>query len=234
MKPPGGKILKTADIAEITGLPEEDIRNIAQRHGSRIPSRKMGRIQVYDEKAAAIFSAIAQEDRGEKTNPSLNNKETDGPAVEKKEKTGAPSRLTSISRARDEEKKTEKATAGETAPAGRVPTQLINTVAMQGQQFSRFAERLSALENAAHADREAFQERIALLERQVAALQEQMKAVDSWIHYSDKRLDAGEARAKQLAEETHTWTEYVREELVHIRKDLAYFRLSWWKRRQQK
>ncbi|WFN34396.1 hypothetical protein L1S32_11225 [Methanogenium sp. S4BF] len=234
MKPPGGKILKTADIAELTGLPEEDIRDIAQRHGNRIPSRKMGRIQVYDEKAAAIFSAIAQEDRGEKTALSLNTEDISGPAVKKKAKTSTPSRLSSITKSRDEEKKTAKATAGETAPAGRVPTQLINTVAMQGQQFSRFAERLTALENAAHADREASRERIELLERQVAALQEQMEAVDSWIHYSDNRLDTGASRTAELAEETHTWTEYVRQELVHVREDLAYLSLPWWKRRQQK
>ncbi len=70
MKPPAGKRLKTADIAEMTGIPEEGIRDIARRHPNRIPSKKMGRIPVYDEKAAGIFSAIAEEESGEERPPS--------------------------------------------------------------------------------------------------------------------------------------------------------------------
>ena len=227
MKPPSEKILKAADIAEITGLPEEEIRDIAQRHGKRIPSQKLGRIQVYNEKAASLFTAIAKEEGRGKSVSFQGNDETGGPVVNKKAQTDTQSRLGSISRSRDEEKKTERATTGEKFPAGRVPKHLINTVAMQGKQFSRFADRLTKLENAAHADREAFRERIGQLEDQVATLQEQMLAVDAWIHYHDTRLDADEAQTIQLAEETHAWTEYVRGEL-------AFLRLSWWKRRSQK
>ena len=226
MKPSAGKRLKTADIAEITGLPEEEIRDIAQRHGNRIPSQKMGRIQIYDEKAAGIFAAIADEEGKEKTDSIRNTEERNKEAVKEKEKNGAASRLSSISETRDKQEKTEKTTAGGAGPSGRVPTQLINTVAMQGQQFSRFADRLTAVEDAATADREAFNERIERLERQVAVLREQMDAVDSWIEHVDRRLDTGDARMKQLAEETHTWTEYVR-------KELAYLNLSWWGKRQQ-
>jgi FtsZ-binding cell division protein ZapB len=266
MKPPSERILKTADIAEITGLSEQDIRDIAHRHGNRVPSQKVGRVQVYNEKAAALFIAIAQEESGGKTEDLQNKKETvrppvkntsptnassrlsslsasrgeerkretAGPSVKNTAPTHAPSRLSSLSASRGEEKKRETTAIRETAPVGRVPTQLIDTVAMQGQQFSRFADRLAALENAARTDREMFRERIELLERQVAALQEQMEAVDSWIRFSDTRMDAEEARTNQLAEETHAWTEYVRGELGHVRKSLAYLRLSWWKRRQEK
>ncbi|MDE4908680.1 hypothetical protein L0665_08690 [Methanogenium marinum] len=229
MKPPAGKRLKTADIAETTGLPEEDIRDIAQRHGDRIPSRKMGRIQIYDEKAAEIFTAIAHEERIEKE-PSLHgNEDKSETAVNEKKKYTTSSRLGNISKKREEEEKAMKATprGKDTLPSGRVPTQLINTVAMQGQQFSRFSDRLTAIEDAATADRKAFKEQIERLERQVAALQEQMESVDSWIQYVDQRMDTADAQTKKLAEETYIWTEYVRDEL-------AYLRLSWWKRRQQK
>ncbi len=228
MKQPAGKRLKTADIAEITGLSEEEIRDIARRHSNRIPSQKVGRIQVFDEKAADIFTSLAHEESGKKTIPQ-NHEERARPAVKQKGKTGAASRLSTISKTREEEEKAVKAADGGKgpSPSGRVPTQLINTVAMQGQQFSRFSDRLTAVENAANADREAFKEQIERLERQVAALQEQMEAVDSWIQYVDLRLDAGDAQTRELAEETHTWTAFVRHEL-------AFLRLSWWKRRQQK
>ena len=227
MKPPAGKRLKTSDIAEITGLSEEKIRDLASRNSNRIPSQKMGRIHVYDEKAATIFTTIAQEEGNGKISLTSGLEEKSGASVKERGITDGPSRLGSISKTREKEEKTAKAKAGETYSAGRVPTQLINTVAMQGQQFSRFADRLTALENTATADREASTERVERLERQIAALQEQMESVDSWIQYSDHRLDAGDAQIKGLAEETQTWTEYVRHEL-------AYLRLSWWKRRQQK
>ena len=54
-----------------------------------------------------------------------------------------------------------------------------------------------------------------------------MEAVDKWIEHVDRSLETHDAHMKQLAEETHTWTEYVKSEL-------AFLRLSWWKRRQQK
>jgi len=76
-------------------------------------------------------------------------------------------------------------------------------------------------------DNEAFGERIDRLERQVEAIREQMEAVDVWITHVDRHLDTQDAAMARLADETHTWTEYVRDEL-------AWLRLSWWKRRQQK
>ena len=231
MKSPAGKRLKAADIAVITGLSEERVRDISRKHSNRIPSQKVGRIQVYDEKAAGIFMAIAHEEKKDRTSTPQDNTERVQPSVkmDKMEINNPLSRLSAISKNRDEEEKVVKATASGKgpSPSGRVPTQLINTVAMQGQQFSRFADRLTAIEDAANGDRKAFKKQIELLEHQVAGLQEQMEAVDSWIHYVDQRLDAEEAQTKKLAKETHTWTEYVRGEL-------AFLRLSWWKRRQLK
>lgn len=225
MKQPAGKKLKTADIAEITGLSEEQIFDIANRHGNRIPSQKVGRIQVYDEKAADMFAAIAEKEGYNPADTPMMGKGMAKPVKKDKDKTGGLSRLNDISKTREEEKKTKAVPSG--SFTGSVPNHLVSTVAMQGQQFSRFADRLTTLEEAVHADREAFGERIDRLERQVAALQEQMEVVDSWIKHVDRKLDTDDARLKQLAEETHTWTEYVRDEL-------AWLKLSWWKRRQQK
>ena len=156
MKPPAGKRLKTADIAEKTGLSEEQISDIATRHGNRIPSRKVGRIQVYNEKAVDMFAAIADKEGNGKANPELMKKEKTELVETQKGKTGGSSHLGNISKTREDEGKTI---------AGGAPNHLVNTVAMQGQQFSRFADRLTALENAATADREAFKEQIERLER---------------------------------------------------------------------
>lgn len=226
MKPPAGNRLKTADVAEKTGLSEEQISDIARRHGNRIPSQKVGRIQVYDEKAVDMFAAIAEKEGKGKAEYQLIDEERSKSVEKQKEKNSGSSRLSSISKVRDDEEKTAKATQKKTFTGG-VPNHLVKTVAMQGQQFSRFADRMTKLEDAVAADREGFGERIDRLERQVAALQEQMEAVDSWIAHVDQRLDSGDARVTHLAEDTHTWTEYVRGEL-------AYLRLSWWERRQQK
>lgn len=86
MKPPAGKRLKTADIAEITGLSEEQVRDISRKHSNRIPSHKVGRIQVYDEKAAGIFTAIAHEDRKDRTSTPQDNEERVQTSVKNEEK----------------------------------------------------------------------------------------------------------------------------------------------------
>ena len=227
MKPPAEKRLKTADVAEKTGLSEEQICDIARRHANRIPSRKVGRVQIYDEKAADMFAAIAEKEKGTKTASPDSLREKNRLSEKLSGKPDTHSRLSTISTKREAEEKTANNKAGKAAMQGHVPTHLINTVAMQGQQFSRFADRITTLEDAATADREAIIERIERLERQVCAIQEQMEAVDKWIEHVDRSLETHDAHMKQLAEETHTWTEYVKSEL-------AFLRLSWWKRRQQK
>ncbi|WAI00350.1 hypothetical protein [Methanogenium organophilum] len=225
MKQIPGKKLKAADIAEMTGLSEEQVHDIAHRHGNRISSRQVGRIQVYDERAADVFTAIADEEQkkqaGQKTAQTRHSEEL----RKHKGKPAPASRLSSISKTREDENTVQKQKI--TAGHGSVPNHLIQTVAMQGQQFSRFADRITSLEEKMVRDREEFGERIDRLERQVAAIQEQMEAVDTWITHVDSQLDQNDTRITRLAEETHTWTEYVRDEL-------AWLRLSWWKRRQQK
>lgn len=226
MKQIPGKKLKAADIAEMTGLSEEQVHDIAHRHGNRISSRQVGRVQVYDERAADTFTAIAsEEEKRQAVTESAQPEQAD--EVRKPKGTPLPaSRLSSISKTReDEEKKAHTQTPGR--GTGAVPNHLINTVAMQGKQFSRFADRITTLEERMERDTEAFGERIDRLERQVEAIREQMEAVDAWITHVDRHLDTQDAAMARLADETRTWTEYVRDEL-------AWLRLSWWKRRQQK
>jgi hypothetical protein len=232
MKQIPGKKLKAAEIAEKTGLSEEQVHDIARRHGNRISSRQVGRVQVYDERAADAFLAIAEEEQQQQT--AARPAQAAQPAhlkqsEEVRKPKGSPSpasRLSSISKTREEEEKQEK-----THPPGRgtggVPNLLVNTVAMQGKQFSRVADRITTIEERMERDNEAFGERIDRLERQVEAIREQMEAVDVWITHVDRHLDTQDAAMARLADETHTWTEYVRDEL-------AWLRLSWWKRRQQK
>lgn len=231
MKQIPGKKLKAADIAEMTGLSEEQVHDIAHRHSNRISSRQVGRVQVYDERAADTFLAIADEEQKREAGaPAAHSAQPAQPEpagnIRKPKGTPAPaSRLSSISNTREDEKKTQSVQSK--ADPGRVPNHLINTVALQGKQFSRFADRISSFEERMERDREEFGERIDRLERQVAAIQEQMEAVDTWITHVDRHLDTQDAAMARLADETHTWTEYVRDEL-------AWLRLSWWKRRQQK
>lgn len=225
MKQTAGKRLKAAEIAEITGLSEDRIHDIAHRHGNRIPSRKVGRIQVYDEKAADLFTKIAESERTGQGNPEVVHTQKTEQNRKHREKPVKSSRLGDISKTREEENKA-KIQKSPTGAAG-VPNHLINTVAMQGQQFSRFADRITTLEDRMNRESEAFGERIDRLERQMAALQKQMEIVDSWITHVDGQLDQNDRQITQLAEETYTWTE-------HVRDELAWLKLSWWKRRQQK
>jgi len=229
MKQIPGKKLKAADIAEMTGLSEEQIHDIAHRHGNRISSRQVGRVQVYDERAADTFAAIASEEEKRQAGAQAVQSAQTGQSEGSKNPGGNPSqacRLSEISKTRDAEEKTAKTRTPGRGTAG-VPNHLINTVATQGKQFSRFADRITTLEEKTERDNEAFGERIDRLERQVAAIQEQMEAVDAWITHVDRHLDTQDATITRLADETHTWTE-------HVRDELAWLRLSWWKRRQQK
>lgn len=52
------KKLKAADIAEISGISEKEIKNISDEFASLIPSHTLGRIKIYEEKAVEVISKI--------------------------------------------------------------------------------------------------------------------------------------------------------------------------------
>ncbi|MBQ4415330.1 MAG: hypothetical protein II861_04460 [Methanomicrobium sp.] len=52
------KKLKAADIAEISGISEREVRNISDEFASLIPSHTLGRIKIYEEKAVEVISKI--------------------------------------------------------------------------------------------------------------------------------------------------------------------------------
>ena len=52
------KKLKAADIAEISGISEKEVKNISDEFASIIPSHTLGRIKIYEEKAVDVISKI--------------------------------------------------------------------------------------------------------------------------------------------------------------------------------
>jgi DNA-binding transcriptional MerR regulator len=180
------KKLKTGDIARITGIPEEKVREYANLYQDLIPSRSMGRIRLYEENAVKVFREIASVD------------EAGGDTGEVRERLGGGKRgrrkirpATGVPEARPAAA-SAPSTASPPAPAPQQPrdTRLTETVALQEQQIKRLQARVEIQEKRIRDLDEALRRRTDHLHALDDAREQQLAITTEWIEYFDRRLDA--------------------------------------------
>ncbi len=221
---PHDKPLKINDIARETGISEEEARDIARRYPKEIPSKRLGRIKVFPEQAIDAVRRIAEKE-GTVTAGSEKSDKIPGRG---REQTGVKgrgdSRLGTIAQQREDERRRERAAAPGPSSSPRpqgVPHHLIENVALQEKQIQRIFARLEESEKTRLATAAALEERLGLLERQVAALEEQNRITDEWIQYVDARLDEMAAADRSIAETTNAWASYTESELALLKRSFA-------------
>jgi len=218
------KKIRIADIARAAGISEDEARAIAERHPKEVPSRRLGRIKVFPEEAAGAVRRIAAR---EGAIPAGARQDDAAPGQRRGEagaKGTSDSRLGNIARQRADERKRERASApvtSPTPPAQGSPHHLIEKVALLEQQIRRIFARLEESEQARLAADAALEERIGLLERQVAALAEQNRITDEWIAYVNGRLDEMAAADRRIADATNAWASYTESELALLKRSFT-------------
>jgi len=220
---PHDKKLKIADIARETGISEEEARAIARSHPKEIPSKRLGRIKIFPEEAIDAVRRIAEKEGpipagAEKTEIAARGREQAGG------KGKGDSRLGAIAHQREEERRSERASATGPSPSLRhqgAPHHLIEKVALQEKQIQRIFARLEESEKNRLATMDALEERIGLLERQVMALGEQNRITDEWIAYVNTRLDEMAAADRTIADTTNAWASYTESELALLKRSFT-------------
>ena len=221
---PHDKPLKIADIARETGISEDEARDIARRYPKEIPSKRLGRIKVFPEQAIGAVRRIVEKEGAVTAGAEKSDKNPDLG----REHTGArgkgDSRLGAIAQQREDERRRERVSAPGAATSPRpqgAPHHLIEKVALQEKQIQRIFARLEESEKTRLATAAALDERIDLLERQVAALAEQNRITDQWIRYVDARLDEMAATDRSIAETTNAWASYTESELDLLKRSFT-------------
>jgi DNA-binding transcriptional MerR regulator len=199
------KKLKTGDIARITGMPEEKVREYADLYRDLIPSRSMGRIRLYDENAVKVFREIATLDEG--------GSDTD----EVRGRLGGRKKGRRVIRPATGVPEVRPASAVAPSPAsppvparqGACDTRLTETVALQEQQIKRLRARVEEQEKRIRDLDEELRRRTDHLDAQNDTRQQQLKIAVEWIEYFDRRLDALIGEQKESVSRCDEWICYL-------------------------
>ncbi len=221
---PHDKKLKIADIAREAGISEDEARAIAGRHPKEVPSRRLGRIKVFPEQAIGAVRRIAEKEGAIPAGAQRSDKLPGRGREETGVKGKGDSRLGAIAQQREDERRSERASAPGPSSSPRpqgVPHHLIEKVALQEKQIQRIFARLEDSEKTHLATAAALEEQIGLLERQVAALEEQNRITDEWIQYVDARLDEMAAADRDIAETTNAWASYTESEIALLKRSFT-------------
>jgi hypothetical protein len=230
---PHDKPLKIADIARETGISEDEARDIARRYPKEIPSKRLGRIKVFPEQAIGAVRRIAEKEGAVTAGPERSGKIPGRGRDETGARGKGDSRLGAIAQQREDERRRERASAPGPSTSPRpqgVPHHLIEKVALQERQIQRIFARLEEAEQTRLATASALEERIDLLERQIAALTEQNRITDEWIQYVDARLDEMAATDRSIAETTNAWASYTESEIALLKRSFTERVRDWFQR----
>ena len=215
-----GRTLKVSDIVQETGLDEAKVRSLIEEYGSVLPSRKIGRVSLFEPAAVSMVCSIAElSEQGtgqdeilakfqkttRKTVPELmRNRPANKPGGVKRSGSASPVRLQKISQSQPNQS-VEK------------PVSLDDSFAAQDRRIVRLIARTEALEKELSSMKDASVEFSGEQETQHATVQDQIACIDNWISYFDSRLDTIASGQKELQESMAAWVEYFDEEITWMK-----------------
>ena len=229
-----GRTLKVSDIAQETGLDEAQVRLLVENYGSVLPSRKIGRISLFEPGAVSLVRSIAElSEQGtgpdeilakfqKKTRKTVQEVMRNRPANKPGE--GKQSGLVSPVRAQPFSKpQLQPGSSGEKPlPAGgrdsRFSSSLDDSFAAQDRRIVRLIARTEALEKEISSMKAASEKYIGEQETHHAMVQDQIICTDNWINYFESRLDTMVSQQKELQESMATWVEYFDEEITQMKR----------------
>lgn len=228
------KILKATDIADLAGITEDEVKRISKEFSKAIPSRNLGRVKIYEEKAAGIISGIS-----DLTKKGLSNDEimtTIGGVITKKstkEKVSEEIRKNPASVGNKSKKAGDKVID----TAGKAVNQVIaRTAAVKNHDSDRYAaldlklskitKRLEILEKEISESKKESENNIEDLREMIFALDRKISLSSEWTDYFEKSLDEYKLSQDKINENFREWIDYIDKETESLKK-------PWWKRNKK-
>jgi hypothetical protein len=222
------KPLKAPDIAEMAGVSAGDMKRIAEEYKTVIPSRVLGRVKLYEQKAAGIVEKISSMEAAGKKTPDI-IRELGGKVTVKstREKTEEKIRKKQTTGSRG---KTNSRPAEEKTPAGEAPAQgsfrrKEDETAFLELKLKRLTNRVEQLEKQLVSEKAARDEERKEYLEIIAKITEKIDTTGKWVDYFDKKIDGLSAGQDEFNIKTREWIDYTEEELDLLKK-------PFWKRRR--
>ena len=228
------KILKAADIAGLTGITEEEVKRISKEFSKAIPSRDLGKVKIYEEKAAGIISGIS-----DLTRKGLSNDEimtAIGGVITKKstkDKVSEKIRQSPVS----VDNKSKKAGDKVIDTAEKAVNQVIKkTAAVRNFDLDKFATlelrlskittRLEILEKQVSENKKESEKDIEDLREMILTLDKKLSVTSEWTDYFEKSLDEYKTSQDTINENFREWIDYTDNEIDSLKQ-------PWWKRNKK-
>lgn len=226
-----GRTLKVSDIVQETGLDEAKVRSLIEDYGSVLPSRKIGRVSLFEPDAVPMVRSIVElseqgtgqdeilakfQKKTRKTVPELmRNRPGNKPGEGKRSFAASPVGMQPVSRPQPKPSD-EKPTPFDGFGSGFSPS-LDDSFAARDRRIARLIARTEALEKEMSSMKDVLSEFFRDQETQHASVQDQIACIDDWMSYFDSRLDTIASGQKELQESMAAWIEYFDEEITWMK-----------------
>lgn len=168
------KELKIGDIANLTGLSEQDVRALIQTYDSLFTYRKIGQARLFPQKAVKVVRELAE----------LSGRGLSPDEIAEEVKTGRKSD------AAEEPAEEIDRTAAPLPPEVVIDLGVMrDTLARQERRIARLAEDLELERDLRAEEAERFQKAVADLEERLSAQQQQLALIAKWVDYFDRQMD---------------------------------------------
>ncbi|MDD4127113.1 MAG: hypothetical protein PHV39_05435 [Methanomicrobium sp.] len=228
------KILKAADIAQLCGVTEEEVKKITNEFSKAIPSRDFGRVKIYEEKAAGVISKIS----GLKTN-GLSTDDIFASlgcmAAKKSTKEKVKDKIRENPLSTDNKAKKVSHSVIETAEKSVNQAIAKTSMAINREsdkygavevKISKLTARLEKLEKEISDNKTESDKKYDDLKEMIFTLDKKMSVSNEWVDYFEKSLDEYKESQNTLGKNLSEWTDYMDKEIDNLKK-------PFWKREKR-
>lgn len=224
-----GHTLKVSDIAQQTGLDEAQVRLLVEDYGSVLPSRKIGRVSLFEPGVVPLVHSIvelSEQGTGQDEILAKFQKKTRKTVAElirgrpeTKPKEGKRSVATPPVRVQPQPQSTLHGEKKANIQGKRSnPTSVIDdSFAAQDRRIARLIARTEVLEKEISSMKAASDRYAGEQKSRDAMVQDQITCTDEWIGYFEARLDTITSGQRELQESMTVWVEYFDEEIAWMK-----------------
>ena len=221
------KPLKASDIAKIAGISGSEMKRITENYDTVIPSRLLGRVKLYEQKAAGVIEKISSMESSGKSpediirefGGKITKKSTRERGEEKIRKNQVPGsggkKQTSISK---------KSTVPPPRTAGATPGADDRTAFLE-LKLTKLTDRVEKLEKELEDGKRARTEEREEIMKLLAGISDKLNTTGEWIDYFDGAFDEFSSRQDEFNAGTREWIDYTEGEI-----DLL--KMPFWKKKR--
>jgi|GEM_PF-2679970 len=216
------KPLKAQDIAKIAGISGSDMKRIAENYEQVIPSRILGRVRLYEQKAAGIVEKIhSMEASG--TDPAEIIRELGGKVIKKSTREKIEDK---VRKERLSGEKSKKQPAPVPSPQAPTPSRgREEKAAFLELKLDKLTSRVERLEKELDAEKKDREKEREEFRKIIRELSKKTEITGEWVDYFDRALGEFSVQQDEFNTCTKEWIEYTEEEIDCLK-------MPFWKRKR--